>query len=490
MKQSAVLVFGVLCACPSAESVRSEAAVAQHGQQQRPASFALAAPNNNRKRPRTSPVSIPLLSTTTSTSLYAAGDGAWSYGASSDFLWGGSLTQSTPSRIKPPPKSTPKKRRRPREKKDTDTAAVRERPYSSAIEALRAYHSIHGNLVIPRHFVVPKTDDYPAEWHGVDLASAVYDMRWWQKHVKNNSDRVQELNSIGFVWERLQPEYNLVLSALMTYSSLNNGSVMVHSKFVVPFGDDVWPQATWGLPLGKCVHRIRVRGDYLNGQNAMARRRQLDGLGFVWDVHELAFVRVYRALKHFRKLERAKLAGTAREYRILRVPSKFVVPSGDESGWPEDLWGLQLGARCAAIRLKDLYVKNNPERRRALEDLGFQFSGNATLGWLEVIHAAAIYSRLHGRNLDVPARFVVPAPPHVSGNGNDSGDVTSVYPGETEWPWPEHLWGLTLGQRLKDIRLRGAYLKGDSASSRRAQLDALGFNWSPKRGRGKRRTGP
>lgn len=482
MKQSAVLVFGALCTCPGAASVRSDAAVALYGQQ-RPVSFALGAPNT-RKRPRTSPapITIPLPSTT---SLNAAGDGAWSYGASSDFLWGGSLTQ-TPSRIKPPPKSAPKKRRRPREKKDTDTAAVRERPYSSAIEALRAYHSIHGDLVIPRHFVVPKTDEYPAEWHGVDLASAVYDMRWWQKHVKNNSDRVQELNSIGFVWERLQPEYNLVLSALMTYSSLNNGSVMVHSKFVVPFGDDVWPKATWGLPLGNCVHRIRVRGDYLNGQNAMARRRQLDGLGFVWDMHELAFLRVYRALKHFRKLERAKLVGTAREYRILRVPSKFVVPSGEENGWPKDLWGLQLGGRCAAIRQKELYVKNNPERRRALEELGFQFNGNATLGWLEVIHAAAIYSRLHGRNLDVPAKFVVPAPPHASGNGNGSGDVTSVYPGETEWPWPEHLWGLTLGQRLKDIRLRGAYLKGDSASSRRAQLDALGFNWSPKRGRRKR----
>ena len=422
MKQSAVLVFGALCACPSAESVRSEAAVARYGQQQRPASFALAAAPNNRKRPRTSPTPIPLLSTT---SLNAAGDGAWSYGASSDFLWGGSLNQ-TPARIKPPPKATRKKRRRPRETNLTDTAAVRERPYSSAIEALRAYHSIHGDLVIPRRFVVPKTDEYPEEWHGVDLASAVYDMRWWQKHVKNNSDRVQELNSIGFVWERLQPEYNLVLSALMTYSSLNNGSVMVHSKFVVPFGDESWPKATWGLPLGKCVHRIRVRGDYLNGQNAMARRRQLDGLGFVWDMHELAFVRVYHALKHFRKLERAKVIGTAREYRILRVPSKFVIPSGEENGWPEDLWGLQLGARCAAIRQKELYVKNNPERRRALEELGFQFSGNATLGWLEVIHAAAIsansFLKISKTRFAKSLKLSMPLPLNKSTNKSEKPD--------------------------------------------------------------------
>ena len=481
MRQAGALLLHALCACPGADSLlQSEAATATR-YDERPA-FALpmpvaaAAPTRRRKRPRAS-WSVPSL---------VRGDGAWSYGASSEFLWGGSLTQ-TPSRIKAPPKAT-KKRRRPRQKKSTDTETVRARPYSSVIEALRAYHAIHGDLVIPRRFVVPATDEYPMEWHGVDLASTVYDMRWWQRHVKNNSDRVQELNSLGFVWERLQPEYNLVLSALMTYSSLNNGSARVHSTFVVPFGDDVWPKATWGLPLGKCVHRIRVRGDYLNGQNGMARRRQLDGLWFVWDAHELAFLNVYRALKHFRKLERAKLMGTGREYRILRVPQKFVVPSEVESGWPEDLWGLQLGAKCTAIRQKELYVKGNPERRRALEELGFQWSGNATLGWLEVIHAAAIYSRLHGRNLDVPVSFIVPAPPHVdlSGNGNNN-DVASIYPGETEWPWPEHLWGLTLGQRLKDIRLRGAYLKGNTAESRRAQLDALGFNWTPKRGRPRRK---
>lgn len=31
-------------------------------------------------------------------------------------------------------------------------------PYESAIEALRAYHAIHGDLVIPRRFVVPEIE--------------------------------------------------------------------------------------------------------------------------------------------------------------------------------------------------------------------------------------------------------------------------------------------------------------------------------------------
>lgn len=50
----------------------------------------------------------------------------------------------------------------------------------------------------------------------------------------------------------------------------------------------------------------------------------------------------------------------------------------------------------------------------------------------------------------------------------------------------EYLWGFPLGQRLKDIRVKGAYLKGKNAEARRRQLDTLGFNWKPRRGRPKK----
>lgn len=47
----------------------------------------------------------------------------------------------------------------------------------------------------------------------------------------------------------------------------------------------------------------------------------------------------------------------------------------------------------------------------------------------------------------------------------------------------EYLWGFPLGQRLRDIRVKGYYLRGKNADARRRQLDALGFYWEPKRGR-------
>ena len=378
-------------------------------------------------------------------------------------------------------------------------------PYESAIETLRAYHSNHSNLVIPRRFIVPKEDVYPTEWHGIDLCSTVYNMKWWQRHVKQNPDRVAELNKLGFIWERLQPEWNLVLEALITYSALN-GDLLVPTKFVVPHESEHYPKATWGLPLGNCVFRIRSRHDFLRGKNAESRRAQLDGLGFVWDMTEHLFRKFYFVLRHFKKLEEERpQEGTGGARRALRVPSTFIVPSGEDSGWPPELWGYRLGEKCNAVRQKELYIKNDVERQRALAELGFQWSGNATLGWLDVVHGAAIYSRMNGRNLDVPSNFVVPAPPHIDHDSNDAED-TSITGSDDAWPWPgeddlcsilsnvphpllnyirhlERLWGLNLGQRLKDIRLKGAYLHGSSGPARRAQLDALGFNWTPKRGR-------
>ena len=72
--------------------------------------------------------------------------------------------------------------------------------------------------------------------------------------MKEKPARVAELNELGFVWERLQPEWNLILEALMTYSELH-GDMLVPAKFVVPTADEKWSKACWGMPLGNCVHR-------------------------------------------------------------------------------------------------------------------------------------------------------------------------------------------------------------------------------------------
>ncbi len=405
--------------------------------------------------------------------------------------------------------------------------------YYSALKVLQTYHSIHGDLVIPRRYVVPSSSNYPPEWHGLQIGSTVYNMKWWIQHVQSKPERVCELNQLGFVWERLQPEYNLVLEALITYKALH-GHVQVPASFIVPYYQETqtegevgstdswtdeegtnnypWPKATWGIPLGNCVHRIRSRGDFLrNEEIAFSRRRQLDNLGFVWDVSEAAFSKFLTALRFYNRLgydDTRKNKRTAAMRRAIKVKTTFVIPSGEwltntsrntqneietstqkiKNPWPRELWGYPLGARCSQVRQKGLYIKNHPQRQKALQEIGFQIDGgNATLGWLEVVHAAAIYSKMHGRVLDVPSNFVVPKPPRPSCEAYRMLLSTGA---DDVWPWPESLWGLQLGQRLKDVRLKSAYLTNEkTANSRRAQLDALGFVWKPKRGRRKRSLG-
>ena len=424
-------------------------------------------------------------------------------------------------------------------------------PYESTIQVLRTFHKQHGHLVIPRRYTIPSSSSssslanvYPREWHNIDIASTVYNMKWWSKHVRSNPDRVKELNSLGFVWERLQSEWNLVLEALVVYKSIH-GHVKVPASFVVPYGNEIqnnskldddnnmiiydnddnsddgtsiWPKGTWGIPLGNCVHRIRTRGDFLrNDELAFSRRRQLDGLGFIWDVNEDAFEKFFHALKIFAKLEEKVQFMQSQQYatsngksgekqkrrvqyqrtKALRIPQRFVVPAtkmledGTPNPWPKQLWNYPLGIKCAAIKHKELYVKNNPERQRALQEIGFQMSGNATIGWLNIVWASAIYSKIHGKGtLDVPVNFVVPSAPLSTDDCSIDKDSNSYDSDDDEWPWPVQLWGFPLGQRLKDVRLKGAHLKDmESAIARRAQLDALGFVWDPKRGRRKRSLG-
>ncbi|KAH8059355.1 hypothetical protein JL722_5377 [Aureococcus anophagefferens] len=109
---------------------------------------------------------------------------------------------------------------------------------------------------------------------------AVYGMGFYRAHVVGFPDRQRALRDLGFVWERLQPEYNLVVEALAAFRDVF-GHLLVPSAFVVPSGDPAWPPGTAGLPLGRRARQIRRRLDHVAGDER--RCRQLDELGFVWD---------------------------------------------------------------------------------------------------------------------------------------------------------------------------------------------------------------
>lgn len=262
------------------------------------------------------------------------------------------------------------------------------------------------------------------------------------------------------------PSYDTFLTALVHYSKLYPPPFSPKPSYVVPTNSS-FPPSTHNLPLGQLTIRVRQQSLYLLSHHcsratSAARIRQLtNDFNFVWSTRDYAFTKCLAACNAYKVI-------VAPSSRALRVPVKFVIPytSSALAGWPTSLHGYKLGEVLQNVRLYGLYVKNYPHRRAALEDLGFQWSGNTSLGWLAVIHAAAVYSALHGRVLDVPTTFVVPSGPAAKGG-----------------VWPENLHGLPLGSRLKSARLNGTYMKGESGPIRIEQLDALGFVWHPKRGR-------
>lgn len=194
-------------------------------------------------------------------------------------------------------------------------------------------------------------------------------MKWWQRHIAKHSNRVAQLNKLNFIWGRLQPQWNIFMEGMSNYYSLY-GHARVPLSFVIP-NDDPWPRSCWGFPLGNVAYRIRSRNDFLGRYDDVNRRAQLDGLGFVWDFSEHNFLKFFRALKHYVRLERGNvLQSSSSRERTIRVPYKFVVPTGHENGWPCDLWGYPLGSKCMAVRQKGLYVKNHPDRKSRLEDIG------------------------------------------------------------------------------------------------------------------------
>ena len=193
-------------------------------------------------------------------------------------------------------------------------------------------------------------------------------MKWWQRHIASNRERVAQLNEIDFIWGRLQPQWNIFMEGMSHYYRIN-GNARVPVAFVVPYADP-WPKECWGFPLGNVAYRIRSRNDFLSGADAMSRRAQMDRLQFVWDFSEINFNKFYMALKHYVRLEQGKVLEYASSSRTIRVSYKFVIPSGHEYGWPDYLWEYPLGAKCMAVRQKGLYIKNDPVRKARLEDIG------------------------------------------------------------------------------------------------------------------------
>ncbi|KAK1943109.1 hypothetical protein P3T76_005746 [Phytophthora citrophthora] len=236
----------------------------------------------------------------------------------------------------------------------------------------------------------------------------------------------------ALVWQKT------VNPALRSYIKLNNDPLVPY-RFVVPFGDDNWPEDTWGYPLGKHVVLLRHSGK--KGKLPAFATQDLKEMGFAFEAFQYKWDHYFMPalVRYF------ELNGNS------DVHAKFRIEIGDVE-WPEKLWGFPLGAQVSAIRSKGIFKDQVKKDKNKLEKVKFCFDV-ADREWdTRVLPSLRIYWQEFG-NCNVPSKFEVP-------------DCL---------PWPKAAAGLRLGIVVKNIRSLEIYAKQFARDA--VELKELGFVW-------------
>lgn len=191
------------------------------------------------------------------------------------------------------------------------------------------------------------------------------------KYIQNNEERRKLLEDMGFLW-RLRTvaqdksmkgiTFQQIFDAVEMYKKevkSDAETFSIPTTFSVP-DSDPWPISTRGMPLGKKISMMKGK-TFLSKNPEVAEKLSELGveLDVVTAVNDARFQKVYDALKRYGEL-----------FGNLLVPQPFVVPDNSDE-WPEDTWGLRLGARVNTIRSQGTFVNDNPERRAMLDDISF-----------------------------------------------------------------------------------------------------------------------
>jgi len=241
-----------------------------------------------------------------------------------------------------------------------------QKEWKAVFLALQLYKAAYGDLKVPARFVVPSAAPWPEPAWGMKLGQKVGAIRETGLYVDESQRRRQQLEKLGFIWMLRAPTdtsipFDQIYDALAVYRAeiKPSGPLTVPTEFSVPDAEP-WPESTRGLPLGRSIKQLRLKAYLKENPGAEEKLKQI---GFETDkklsANDKRFQAVYLALERYKET-----------YSDLLVPQPFVVPS-DSAEWPEESWGLRLGARVNAIRSQGTFIKNNSERQDMLDALGF-----------------------------------------------------------------------------------------------------------------------
>mmetsp|Transcript_9654 Transcript_9654/g.14887 ORF Transcript_9654/g.14887 Transcript_9654/m.14887 type:complete len:984 (-) Transcript_9654:55-3006(-) len=254
---------------------------------------------------------------------------------------------------------------------EEQTDGDNESEWKALMAAFQMYRAAYGDLKVPARFVVPSMPPWPKSAWGMKLGKSVASIRSNGKYVMHDETRRKQLEDIGFLWQIRSPgsdksldgvTLQQIFDAIEAYKrekGIKDEPFIIPNSFVVPVGDP-WPTSTRGLPLGKKVSTMKTKTFQKKNPAAIKKLKELGiKIDTKTSVSDSRFQKVYLALQVYKNLN-----------GDLLVPQPFVVPE-NTSKWPEETWGLRLGARVNAIRSQGTFVNNDPNKRAILDELGF-----------------------------------------------------------------------------------------------------------------------
>lgn len=130
-----------------------------------------------------------------------------------------------------------------------DFETDRRKNFNIILVALKAYKNINkldGVFSLESNFIVPSSDPWPRIAWGINIGEVCTNMKYKEQLYR------KELIEIGIDSYTPTLPFNLIKSALLAFKKVYNieGSVVIPSKFIIPFDNYEWPFHTWGLHLG------------------------------------------------------------------------------------------------------------------------------------------------------------------------------------------------------------------------------------------------
>ncbi|MDA8646811.1 Helicase associated domain protein [Porticoccaceae bacterium] len=218
--------------------------------------------------------------------------------------------------------------------------------WEEAFQELMAYKNEFGDCLVAGDYISPS---------GLKLGNWVSIQRLNNKQSEITAERMQRLNSIGFVWDAINEKWEQGYQELLSYKK-DNGDCLVPQGHITPSG----------YPLGNWVGSRRQTKNQLT----LEKIKLLDALNFSWNTRDEQWERGFNELEAYHK-----------EFGDFKITDGFVTLSGfNLSGW---------------VREQRHGKSITPERIKRLDTLGFIWDPYSKF-WEDGFHELTNYKKEFG----------------------------------------------------------------------------------------------